>query len=304
MKAKWKFVIVENHDAATLKAAKYDRTVCWIFFLRVRGEIMKTMGQADIAQAAQILWSTWQANGRIEQLPVACRPTTRAQGYQVQAEVAKLSGQAVMGWKIAATSEAGQKHIGVDGPQAARLLAQRAFDSGAALPLAGNGMLVAEAEFSFKMGRDLSPRATAYTQEEVLAAVASLHPSIELPDSRYRDYASVGEAQLIADSACACYYVLGPATGFNWRALDLSAHAVSATVNGEVKGQGTGAAVLGDPRIALTWMVNEISRIGETLYAGQVVTTGTCVVPVPVRPGDQMEVDFGVLGKASARFVD
>ena len=60
--------------------------------------------------------------------------------------------------------------------------------------------------------------------------------------------------------------------------------------------------MLGDPRIALTWMVNEISRIGETLHAGQIVTTGTCVVPVPIQPGDQVQVDFGVLGKAQARF--
>ena len=256
----------------------------------------------EMTQAAQMLWSTWKSDGRIEQLPVAIRPMTRAQGYQVQAEVARLSGQAVMGWKIAATSVAGQKHIGVDGPQVGRMLAQRAFDSGAVVPLAGNGMLVAEAEFAFKMARDLPPRAAPYTQQEVLAAVASLHPSIEIPDSRYRDYATVGEAQLIADNACACYYVLGQATACDWRALDLSKHPVSATVNGEIRGQGTGAAVLDDPRIALTWMVNEISRIGETLHAGQVVTTGTCVVPVPIQPGDLVEVDFGVLGGASARF--
>src|ERR1035437_7378288 len=178
---------------------------------------MKIDTKAAISQAAQVLWNTWQSNGRIEQLPVDGRPTTRRQGYEVQAEVARLSGQTVMGWKIAATSEAGQKHIGVDGPQAGRMLSERAFDSGAVVPLTGNGMLVAGAEFAFRMGRDLPPRAAPYTQEEVLGAVASLHPSIEIPDSRYRDYALVGEAQLIADSACACYYVLGPATTFNWR---------------------------------------------------------------------------------------
>lgn len=258
---------------------------------------------SPITQAARILWNTWQAGGRIEQLSEAVRPTTRQQGYQVQAEVARLSGQAVFGWKIAATSVAGQKHIGVDGPLAGRMLAQRAFDSGAIVPLAGNGMLVAEAEFAFRMARDVPPRATPYTQDEVLAAVASLHPSIEIPDSRYRDFVSVGAAQLIADNACACYYVLGPATPFDWRTLDLSNHEVKATVNGELRGEGTGANVLGDPRIALTWMVNEISRVGETLRAGQVVTTGTCVAPVPIRPGDQVEVDFGALGTAQAHFI-
>lgn len=268
-----------------------------------RNTMIDPVEAPDLAQAAQILWHTWQSLGRIEQLPPACRPRTRAQGYAVQAEVARLSGQDVLGWKIAATSAAGQAHIGVSGPQAGRLLALRAFGSGATVSLAGNGMRVAEAEFAFRMARDLLPRSAPYTRDEVLDAVASLHPSIEIPDSRYRDFASVGEAQLIADSACACHYVLGPATDFAWRALDLSTHGVNLRVNGELKGQGTGAAVLGDPRVALTWMVNEISRIGQTLYAGQVVSSGTCVVPVPILPGDQVEVDFGVLGTAQARFI-
>ena len=55
----------------------------------------------------------------------------------------------------------------------------------------------------------LPPRAAPYTIEEVLAAVETLHPAIEVPDSRYEDFAKVGAAQLIADNACAHYFVLG-----------------------------------------------------------------------------------------------
>ena len=41
--------------------------------------------------------------------------------------------------------------------------------------------------------------------------MATLHPAIEIPDSRYDDFTIVGAAQLIADDACAHYFVLGDA---------------------------------------------------------------------------------------------
>ena len=109
----------------------------------------------------------------------------------------------MVGWKIAATSAAGQKHIGVDGPLAGPLLANRVLEDGATVPLDGNIMMVAEAEFAFRFARALPKRANPYTQDEVLAAVESLHPAIEVPDSRYNEFVKVGAPQLIADTACA-----------------------------------------------------------------------------------------------------
>jgi 2-keto-4-pentenoate hydratase len=219
----------------------------------------------------------------------------------VQAEVARLSGQGIFGWKIAATSAAGQKHIGVEGPLAGRLLEKRAFDSGAEVSLANNIMNVAEAEFAFRMAGDLPPRRSNYSIAEVLAAVASLHPAIEIPDSRYHDFAKVGAPQLIADCACAGYFVLGPATVADWRQMDLVEHRAAVWVNGNLAREGTGANVLGDPRIALTWIANELSSTGDTLRAGQVVTTGTCVIPVEIAHGDHVVADFGVIGRVEAR---
>jgi 2-keto-4-pentenoate hydratase len=160
-------------------------------------------------------------------------------------------------------------------------------------------MRVAEAEFAFRMGRDLPPSATPYSVPDVLDAVASLHPAIEIPDSRYDDYTLVGAPQLIADNACAHYFVLGRAAPADWRAFDLAAHQVVAHVGSHVR-EGVGANVLGDPRLALAWLVNELSGTGITLRAGEVVTTGTCIVPPPIDAGDRIEMDFGVLGRVAA----
>ncbi len=261
------------------------------------------MNPQDIRAGAETLWQHWQQGTRVDKLPAHCRPGSRAEGYAIQAEVAKLSGQGIAGWKIAATSAAGQQHIRVDGPLAGALLSGRALEVGARISLTGNNMKVAEAEFAFRIGAPLPKRAAPYSVAEVLAAAASLHPAIEVPDSRYEDFTRVGAAQLIADVACACWFVIGPATRADWRVIDLAQHGVAAYRNGAPAGQGSGANVLGDPRSALAWVANELCTYGEGLRAGDVVITGTCVKPVPVSAGDRVRTDFGAFGALEVGFV-
>ena len=254
-------------------------------------------------EAARHLLPLWQGGGATDALPQACRPADRAAAYLAQAELAALTGQPVVGWKIAATSQAGQQHIGVDGPLAGRLLADRLREPGAAVAIGTSRMAVVEAEFAFRMGRALAPRSQPWSQDEVMAAVADLHPAIEIPDSRYHDFARVGAPQLIADFACACWLVVGPAMAPGWREVNLAAHPVQVWRGGEVAARGQGANVLGDPRLALTWIANELSRHGPGLKAGDLVTTGTCIVPLPVAPGDRVRADYGPLGSLDAALV-
>jgi len=253
-------------------------------------------------EASDLLWDSWRQGRKLSALPDGIRPATRADGYAIQALLERHTAAPLFGWKIAATSQAGQAHIGVDGPIAGRLLAEHVQPSDASLPLAGNEMRVAEPEFAFRMARDLQPRTQAYVVDEVMEAVAALHPAIEVPDSRYQNFARVGAAQLIADNACGHRFVLGPAAAADWRAIDLTAHPVAGEVTGRIHRDGKGANVLGDPRLALTWLANELSRLSITLRSGQVVTTGTCMVPLAVAAGDRVVADFGVLGRVSVSF--
>ena len=257
-------------------------------------------------QAAQVIWEHWQLGQVLSALPEACRPLTPAQGYAAQAQLPSVSGRSMLGWKIAATSANGQAHINVSGPLAGRLLSGQVFESGATVPSAGNRMRVAEPEFAFAMAQDLPPQAAPYNQQQVMAAVASLHPALEVPDSRLEPFTAAGEAQLLADNACARHFVLGPAAPDVWRDLDLSTYPVHARVQhgSQLKytRDGTGANVLGDPRIALTWLANQLSSLGITLQKGHLVTTGTCMVPLELQPGDSASADFGPLGRVHMIF--
>ena len=259
----------------------------------------------DLAQAkaaSELLIRHWRDGTTLDALPPELRPKTRAEGYLIQSLIEGLSPQPLFGWKIAATSLAGQRHIAVDGPLAGRLLAERVHHDGATLVLGPNRMRVAEAEFAFRMGRDLPPRAKPYSEGEVLDAVAALHLAIEVPDSRYADFTLVGAAQLIADNACGHHFVLGPEAPPLWRTVDLAAHRVVGRIGTRHECEGVGANVLGDPRIALTWLANELSQHGMTLARNQIVTTGTCVVPMAIGEGDSVLVDYGALGRMTMQF--
>src|SRR5256885_12812999 len=190
------------------------------------------MTDEQLQAASDTLWAHWQSGGRLIALPDDLRPRTREDGYAIQARLERRRALPLFGWKIAATSKAGQTHIAVDGPMAGRLLAECAFESGSRLPFGSNHMRVAEAEFAFRMAADVPPRARPYGVDAVLATVATLHPAIELPDSRYVDFTAAGAAQLIADNACAHDFVLGPPAPDSWRSLDLAAHRVAGSVAG------------------------------------------------------------------------
>ena len=255
----------------------------------------------QIAAVSRTLNGHWRSGTKLAMLDPSQRPQSRGEGYAIQAEIARSSSQAIFGWKIAATSEAGQKHINVAGPMAGRILREMLIEDGGTASMAGNEMRVAEPEFAFRMRVDLPPRPAPYSVAEVLAAVDSLHPAIEIPDSRFADFAAAGEAQLIADNACGHLFVLGKPAQTNWRALDLVEERPVITLRGQ-RYLGHGRNVLGDPRAALAWLANELRGLGLTLRAGEIVTTGTCHPPLPIQSGDRMEADFGSLGRVSVGF--
>lgn len=257
----------------------------------------------DLQVAAELLWSCRVHKRHINRLPAALRPVNKRDAYAIQAGILQFSKAPLFGWKIAATSPAGQAHLGLNEPIAGRLLAEGILRSGAECSLEANMMRCAESEFAFRFSQSLNPRCQPFSIAEVLECVEDLLPAIEVPDTRYSRLEVVGAEQLIADNACDNILVLGdPAPSF-WRELDLNAHDVISFFNDDRKYYGTGANVMGDPLRALQWLVNELSDQGIAIEAGQIVTTGACVPPQTIAPGDHIVTNFGSLGEVSVRII-
>src|SRR2546429_5098446 len=168
-----------------------------------------------ITAASKTLHDHWRAGTKFAGLDDKLRPRDRIEAYAIQAAIEQYSSDSLFGWKIAAPSKAGQKHINVDGPMAGRILTETVIPDGGTASMAGNEMRVAEPEFAFRMRVDLPARSTPYTAQQVLDAVDTLHPAIEIPDSRFDDFAPAPRRSLPTTLAriCSCLVQRHPRTG-------------------------------------------------------------------------------------------
>jgi 2-keto-4-pentenoate hydratase len=155
-----------------------------------------------------------------------------------------------------------------------------------------------EAEFGFRMHRELPPRARPYQQEDVQNAIGTLVPLIEICDTRLLDWKSRSIEEITADNAFHGGVAIGRELT-DWRHVDLATHEVTLSIDGEIKGRGTGALVLGNPLEAVLWLANELSSRGLGLRTGDIIAAGTCTGLHLAPAGSLVEAHFGALGRVA-----
>jgi 2-keto-4-pentenoate hydratase len=255
--------------------------------------------------ASQLLAEVRTTRVRLPELPAAVRPATPEAAYRCQDQVTQdllgHYGGEVAGYKIACTNVTAQRQLHVDGPFYGRLLSSFCYDSPARVDPRQFFMRVIEAEFGFRFARDLPPASTPRSRDEIAAALEGVLPSIEIVDSRYESWTTIGAPSLIADNACHAAWVRGLVLK-SWQEIDLAAQPVQVVVNGNVIRRGSGRAVLGHPLNALQWLVNTLASRGLGLKAGQYVTTGVTSEIYMAEPGDRITADFGPVGPAEMVF--
>ncbi len=254
---------------------------------------------------SQLLCEARTRHVRLAELPEAVRPKTPDEAYRCQDHLVQQLldhyGGVGIGYKIACTNVTAQRQLNVDGPFHGRMTSAFCFDSPARIAAGQFFMRVVEAEFAFLMARDLPPVSAERSNEEVAAAVGGVLPGIEIVDSRFDDWTTIGALSLIADNACHAAWVKGSLQK-DWRGLDLAAQTVRLTVNGNFHREGSGRAVLGHPLNALAWLANQLSSQGRGLKAGQYVTTGVTMEVYMGQRGDRITADFGPLGVVDLAF--
>jgi 2-keto-4-pentenoate hydratase len=242
---------------------------------------------------------------RLAALPDPVRPKSPEEAYACQDElIARYLdhyGGTLIGYKIACTNVTAQQQLNVDGPFRGRLLSRFCHDSPAHLDTGDFFMRVVEAEFGFRMARDLPPVSRSRTRDEIADAIEGVIPAIEIVDSRFDDWTTIGAPSLIADNACNAAWVKGPLLA-EWRDIDLAAQPVRVIVKGRVEREGAGSNVLGHPLNAMEWLVNSLAARRAGLKAGQYVTTGVTTVVYMGERGDSITADLGPVGTASVSF--
>ena len=264
------------------------------------------MDQSAAVQAAELLAQARRDKTTIEGLPEHLKPQNLEDAYQIQdlliPLIEQLSGGKKAGYKAGATSEAAQQNFGLDAPFRGVLVSSHLLEDGATIVAEDYNFRLLEAEFAFRMREDLPAAAAPYDPGGVAAAVAGVITSIEAVDLRYTGAVGAGGLQVIADNSAAGYWVAGTEIA-DLDAVDFEDWPVSLSFNDELAGTGNAANVLGNPYNALTWLANTLCLQGGGLKAGDIVTAGACIGPLPA-PGGAVEVvaDFGGLGQVRVNF--
>ena len=105
-------------------------------------------------------------------------------------------------------------------------------------------------------------------------------------------------ADTVADNGSAALFVLG-ATRRPLAGLDLWSCGMVLELNGETASLGAGAACLGHPLTAATWLANTLAKRGEPLRKGDIILTGALGPMVAIKPGDHVRATIGGLGSAA-----
>jgi 2-keto-4-pentenoate hydratase len=250
---------------------------------------------------ARQLWEARRSGGVVPQDNVL-HPKSIKAAYAIQHEIAAISGQASRGFKVGSTSLEAQRLLGTNEPGSGLLLAPYVYESPARILIVPAHTPAVEGEFAFKLGRDLPPRAVPYVMDEIADAVAAVAGAIEVVGTRFSGgLAGKGRWLVTADCGANIAFV-GGRWRHDLRSLDFRSHPVAMTINGVLRGTGTGDRALGDPLNVLLWLANQQSAQGRGLKSGEIISTGTCTGLDAVLPGDRVRADFGDLGTVEICF--
>lgn len=166
----------------------------------------------------------------------------------------------------------------------------------------GGALRGIEAEVAFHIGHDLPPRDHPYTRAEVIAAMATAHPAIELLESAFIDPDVVPKLSNLADSMLHGGFVHGPGVS-DWQDFDFPKQPVTQFIAGLEPMTRTGNPA-GDMVRLVEWLANVGSVWAGGLRHGQYVTCGSWTGKTPAPAGAAVRVEFPGLGEASAQYRD
>jgi 2-keto-4-pentenoate hydratase len=247
------------------------------------------MDKHQIEQTAALLVNARRSMQPIDALPEALRPASVTDAHAIQDATTAGLGKVVGAFKAMAPANA-EATRGV-------IYADTVVASPARLPAAQVPQCGVEGEVAFVFRRDLPPRGTSYTRDDVAAAVDAC-AAIEVVTSRYRDPDRVSNLEKLADSISNGAFVYSAPLA-DWRGLELGKLKVTLTVNGSPVLEQVGGHPTGDPFGVAVALVN---MIPGGVRAGQFVTCGSLTGLRYLKKGDACGVSFEGLGAAEVTF--
>lgn len=155
-----------------------------------------------------------------------------------------------------------------------------------------------EAEVALRLGQAVAAeRARTLDLAQATALVDAMCVSIEIVDSRWQEGLEAPALAKLADLQSHGALVLGDWQPFVPR--DWSAQVCRVQIGPQPLVERRGSHSMRDPAFVLLAWLRHVTRNGETVAAGTVVTTGTWVGILDADAGDPVHAEFPGIGAAS-----
>jgi 2-keto-4-pentenoate hydratase len=246
-----------------------------------------------LQQAAELLLEARRTVQPIDDLPPAMAPKTLEEAYYVQDQMLRAIGKAG-GWKVGAMSP--------DGPPFYAPMPVDGFaTSGERITREYRRLRGVEAEIAFLMGKDMPPRSTPYSRDELVDAIASCHPAIELLESGLLNPDVVDRLTAIADLQSNGGFISGSAVE-GWQDFDFAKESAQMNLDGFVRVANGKNAAGGDLLRLVLWLANEAQGRTGGLLAGQWITTGSWTGKIMADSGSVALARFPHFGEVTVQF--
>ena len=263
--------------------------------------------------AAELLWAAERDLAPIDPLTETYPAVDVVDAYEIQLINIRrkvAGGARVRGHKVGLSSPVMQQMMGVDEPDYGHLLDAMILGEGAPIPSAGYCYPRIEVEIGYVLGAPLP--GAGCTEADVLAATEYIVPSLELIDSRIRDW-RIKLADTIADNASSAGVILGSArktpaelaaSGVDLADIEAVLYQRGSTGGKEETeiARGNTSAVLGNPTACVAWLARKVADFGVKLEAGHLILPGSCTRAIDAVPGTTFRAEFAGLGTVTASF--
>lgn len=255
----------------------------------------------DYKKMADDLWTAEKDCVQINRLTDAEPEMTVSDAYRIQLmNVARRreSGEKLVGMKIGLTSAAMQKMLNVNVPDYGHLFDSMMLTNGQ--PCRINELIQprAEGEISFFLNKTL--KGPGVTIADVYEATKYVAPSIEIVDSRIKDW-KITLQDTVADNGSSARFMIGSGI-MPIDEVDMKTTGMVMEKNGELVNSGCAAEVWGNPAAAVAALANMLCEFDIEIPAGSIVMAGALTAMVPVEAGDCITATFTGMGSVTVRF--
>lgn len=209
------------------------------------------------------------------------------------------AGEELVGYKVGFTNIPVREQMGLPDSTYGYELKSMVLENGGELRMSELIAPKIECEICFRLGKDLSGK--GLTVEQVMAATEAVSASFEICDARIKDW-KCPYPDFFADNGFSARIVLSG----RWvpaGEVDLLEETVVLSKDGAKLAEGKGAAAMGHPANAVSWLSGKLADRGKGLKAGQLVMTGTLTPILPIEVGSTYVASFSTLGDVKKTFV-